>query len=121
MMAWVAAAVATLLIFSALVDAFEVVILPRRVKHGYRLARAYYRLAWIGWRWMACHLPQGWLRSGFLSAFGPLSLFGLLVVWAVELIAGFALLHWSLCTSAARRFSRWVTATSSRPARWAAR
>jgi hypothetical protein len=33
-----------------------------------------------------------------LSVFGPLSLFGLIVLWAVGLIVGFALLHWSLGT-----------------------
>jgi hypothetical protein len=34
-----------------------------------------------------------------LSVFGPLSLFGLIAVWAVALIFGFALLHWSLSTA----------------------
>ena len=31
--------------------------------------------------------------------FGPLSLFGLIAVWAAGLIFGFALLHWSLTTA----------------------
>src|SRR5207237_3784138 len=38
-------------------------------------------------------------RSGFLSIFGPVSLFGLLAVWAFGLILGFALMHWSLGTA----------------------
>ena len=37
-------------------------------------------------------------RYAFLSFFGPLSLFALMGVWAVGLITGFALLHWSLGT-----------------------
>ena len=44
-------------------------------------------------------LPPGRWRTGFLSAFGPLSLFVLVVLWAAGLIAGFALLHWSLGTA----------------------
>jgi len=98
-MAWVEAAVAVLVIGGVLSDAFEVVILPRRVRHSYRLARFYYRVAWAVWRAAARLLPGGWPRFGFLSAFGPLSLFGLLSVWAVGLIAGFALLHSALGTA----------------------
>jgi hypothetical protein len=94
-MAWVGAAVATAMILVVLVDTFEVMILPRRVLHGYRLARLYYRPAWAIWR-AAAHLftANRW-RLGFLSVFGPLSLFGLLSVWATGLIIGFALLYWS--------------------------
>ena len=44
-------------------------------------------------------LPPGRWRTGFLSAFGPLSLFVLVVLWAAGLITGFALLHWSLGTA----------------------
>ena len=34
-MKWVGASAAILLIFAVLVDAFEVVLLPRRVRHSY--------------------------------------------------------------------------------------
>src|SRR5262249_33881489 len=81
--------------------AFEVMILPRRVRRDYRLARLFYRSAWVLWRAAARLLPAGRRRNGFLSVFGPLSLFGLLTVWATGLIAGFALLHWSLGTALA--------------------
>ena len=43
--------------------------------------------------------PPGRWRTGFLSAFGPLSLFVLVVLWAVGLIFGFALVHWSIGTA----------------------
>jgi Ion channel len=82
-----------------LIDAFEVMILPRRIRHGYRLARVFYRWAWVLWRAAARLLPAGAWRSGFLGVFGPLSLFALIVVWAAGLIAGFALLQWSLGTT----------------------
>jgi hypothetical protein len=87
------------IIVGILVDAFEVMILPRRVRHGYRLARQFYRSAWILWRAGAERLPAGRWRNSFLSVFGPLSLFGLIAIWAVALIFGFALLHWSLSTT----------------------
>src|SRR5262249_31128734 len=82
-----------------LVDAFEAVVLPRRVKHNYRLARLFYQSAWVAWRAMAGRLPTGRTRSGFLSVFGPLSLFGLLCIWAFGLVLAFALLHWSFETA----------------------
>lgn len=97
-MEWIGFVAALALIVIVLVDTFEVMVLPRRVRHNFRLAPLFYRLAWVLWRSAAQLLPAGRWRYGFLSVFGPLSLFALMVVWAVGLIAGFALLHWSLGT-----------------------
>jgi hypothetical protein len=44
-MAWLGATIATALIVVVFIDAFEVMILPRRVRHGYRLATQFYRWA----------------------------------------------------------------------------
>jgi hypothetical protein len=93
-MAWLGIVVAILLIVIVFVDTFEVMILPRRVKHALRLALVFYRSTWILWRATAGLLPAGRWRNGFLSTFGPLSLFALMIVWATGLITGFALLHW---------------------------
>ncbi len=98
-MRWVGAVAAAVLMAVVLLDAFEVVLLPRRVRHGFRLARLFYRTSWTIGRTAARLLPPGRWRTGFLSAFGPLSLFVLVVLWAAGLIAGFALLHWSLGTA----------------------
>jgi hypothetical protein len=100
-MAWAGVATAVALLVVVLLDTFEVMILPRRVRHAYRLARLFYRSAWGLWRAAARLLPAGRWRNGFLGAFGPLSLFFLINVWAAGLIAGFALLHWSLGTALA--------------------
>ena len=100
-MAWLGVAAAFALIGIILIDAFEAMILPRRLRHGYRLARLFYRSTWGLWRALARRLPAGGWRQGFLSVFGPLSLFALMTVWAVGLVTGFALLHWSLDTSLA--------------------
>jgi hypothetical protein len=98
-MRWFGALIAVAMIVVVLVDAFEVVLLPRRIRHGFRLARIFFRTSWIVGRTAARLLPIGPWRTGFLSTFGPLCLFALLVVWAIGLITGFALLHWSLGTA----------------------
>jgi hypothetical protein len=95
-MSWVGLVAAAVLMAIVLVDAFEVVLLPRRVRHGFRLARLFYRASWMIGRTAARLLPPGRWRTGFLSSFGPLSLFVLVVLWASGLMVGFALLHWSL-------------------------
>jgi hypothetical protein len=91
--------VAVALMAVVFVDAFETIVLPRRVRHSYRLARLYYHSAWLLWRTSARMFSIGQWRNGFLSVFGPLSLLGLVIVWAIGLIFGFALLHWSLDTT----------------------
>ncbi len=98
-MVWVEAIVAVAMIVVVLVDAFEVVLLPRRIRHGFRLARTFFRMSWIVGRAAARLLPAGRWRTGFLSTFGPLRLFAPVVVWAGGLILGFALLHRSLGTA----------------------
>ena len=35
-------------------------------------------------------------RERFLAVYGPVSLLGLLAVWALGLVAGFAVVHWSV-------------------------
>ena len=97
-MNWLGTILALALIIGVFIDAFEVMLLPRRVRHAYRLARLYYRSAWKLWRGLANLYRAGRWRNGFLSVFGPLSLFGLLTVWATALIGGFALLHFSIAT-----------------------
>jgi hypothetical protein len=84
------------LIALVLWDAFETVLLPRRVTRHFRFARLYYVYSWTPWAALARRMPPGKRRNTFLSLFGPLSVILLIGVWAAGLIAGFALLHWSL-------------------------
>lgn len=97
-MVLIGAAAALALIALIFTDTFEMVILPRRVKHAYRLGPSFYQFSWFVWRRLGRLLPRGRWRNGFLSVFGPASLFALMGVWALGLIFGFALLHWSLGT-----------------------
>ncbi|MGE5253340.1 MAG: potassium channel family protein [Planctomycetaceae bacterium] len=76
-------------------DAFETIVLPRRVIRRIRLARLFFRYTWLpfsAWlRWISSENR----RETYLSFYGPLSLLLLLMVWATGLIFGFALLHWA--------------------------
>ncbi|HKI38739.1 MAG TPA: potassium channel family protein, partial [Gemmataceae bacterium] len=107
-MPWVGAVAAVALMGVVLLDAFEAMILPRRVSHAY-LARLFYRSTWVCWRAAARLLPVGRRRNTFLSAFGPLSLLALIGLWALGLIAAFALLHWSVGTAIAGADGRFLT------------
>jgi hypothetical protein len=86
------------LIFFVLLDAFEVVVLSRRVNRPLRLAKWFYRGTWLPWRGLARRLRPGRRREYFLGLFGPLSILVLFALWVVGLIVGFGLLHLSLRT-----------------------
>lgn len=83
------------LISTVLWDAFETVILPRSVARRFRLARLYFRGTWRPWRRIAAAIRSDGRRERFLAVYGPVSFVGLLAVWAIGLIFGFAALHWS--------------------------
>jgi hypothetical protein len=76
-------------------DAFETVVLPRTVSRRWRLARIYFRGTWRPWARIAQLFDSDNRRERFLAIYGPLSLLGLLIVWAGGLILGFTALHWS--------------------------
>lgn len=93
-----AAAGSIALILIVLWDAFEVIILPRRVTRKFRLARLFYRSTWRPWSWVGGHVSSKARRESLLGFYGPVSLVLLLVVWAAGLILGFAFLHQSIGT-----------------------
>ena len=95
MLLW--AIVGIVLIGVVLLDAFETVVLPRRVAHGAWLARL---VIWASWHLWSCPARGPW-RSGerretYLSFYGPSALLLLIGVWATGLIGGFALFLWGL-------------------------
>ena len=97
-MSALAIAAALVLLSLVLQDAFEVMLLPRRVQRKLRLMRVYFRAGWTGWTWLARRTPAGPQRERFLSVFGPLSMVVLFALWAVGLIAGFGTIEWALQT-----------------------
>jgi hypothetical protein len=83
------------LIVVVLWDVFETIVLPRRVTRRFRLTRFFYGSIWAPWSMIARRLRRSKRREIFLSVFGPLSLLGLLFLWAVTLVFGFASLQWA--------------------------
>ncbi|HKE08687.1 MAG TPA: potassium channel family protein [Candidatus Acidoferrum sp.] len=75
-------------------DAFEAIILPRRVTRKIRLARFYYKFTWISWRFYASLIHSKKRRESFLGYYGPISLLILIGVWAVGLILSFAMMQY---------------------------
>src|SRR4029077_17476760 len=75
-------------------DAFEAIILPRRVTRRFRLTRLFYRTTWKMWRFLMCFMPQRKTREALLGFYGPSSLLVLLGGWAVGLVLGFGLMQY---------------------------
>jgi Ion channel len=84
-----------LVIAVVLWDAFETVVLPRSVARRLRLTLLYFRLTWRLWRRLTVIFRSDGHRERFLAVYGPLFFLGLAAVWALGLVAGFALLQWS--------------------------
>jgi hypothetical protein len=79
-----------------LLDAFETVVLPRRVTRQFKLTAWFYRRTWIPWRKIAGHIKTASRQQSFLGYYGPLSLIMLMAFWAVGLIFSFALLQYGI-------------------------
>jgi hypothetical protein len=93
----VVAAGATLLLLAVVLwDAFETVVLPRRVSRRVRLARVYFRGTWHAWSALARRVPALERRENELAVYGPLALLALLALWVFLLIVGYGLLLWGL-------------------------
>ena len=93
-MRWVAGVAGGVLLAVVLWDAFETIILPRRVSGRIRLTKLFYRFTWKPWRGTA-RLLSGRRRDAFLSFYGPLSLILLLALWAAGIVFAFGLLQWA--------------------------
>ncbi len=74
-------------------DAFEAIILPRRVTRKFRLTRLFFKTTWGIWRTVICLIPARKTREALLGFYGPLSLLLLVAVWAVGLVFGFGLMQ----------------------------
>jgi len=75
-------------------DAFEAIILPRRVTRRFRLTRVFYKFTWKNWKFVTGLVTSRKRRETLLSFFGPLSLLMLVGVWAVGLVLAFGLMQY---------------------------
>jgi hypothetical protein len=81
-----------ILILVVLGDAFETMVLPRRVTRRLRLARLFFRYSWKFWLIVARLIPSRRGMETFLGFFGPLSVLILIILWATGLVFGFAIM-----------------------------
>jgi hypothetical protein len=88
-------ALGVVLILIVLGDAFETIVLPRRVTRPISLARLFYQSTWLAWSGAVRSIFSSKRQETFLSWYGPLSLLLLLILWATCLIIGFGLIHWA--------------------------
>jgi hypothetical protein len=90
----VAFAAGVILILVVIWDAFEAIILPRRVTRRFRITRLFYKTSWSIWKFAACLVTARKARESLLGFFGPISLLILVGIWALGLILGFGLLQY---------------------------
>ncbi|HXM11174.1 MAG TPA: potassium channel family protein [Terriglobales bacterium] len=95
-MHWWASIAGIVLIYLILMDAFETVVLPRRIRRSFRIASLFYKRTWRFWTNAGQHIKSPFRREGFLAYYGPLSLIVLLGFWALGLIIGFACVQYGL-------------------------
>jgi Ion channel len=74
-------------------DAFEAIILPRRVTRKFRLTRFYFRTSWALWTSIIGLISSRKIRESYLGFYGPISLLVLVGVWAVGLVISFGLMQ----------------------------
>lgn len=75
-------------------DAFEAILLPRRVTRKIRITRFYYQYTWVTWRFYASLIRSKKRKESFLGYYGPISLLVLIAVWACGLIVSFAMMQY---------------------------
>ena len=83
------------LVFVVLRDAFETIVLPRRVSGRVRVSKVFYQLTWKPWAAIGRRMPNGERRESYLSTYGPISLLVLIGLWGTILVMGFALVLWA--------------------------
>lgn len=93
---WILGSIGAALGLIVLWDAFETILVPRRIGRRVRLTRYFYMVTWRSWRWLALRVRRPSRREALLGSYGPLSLLLLLACWAFGLIVAFALLQWAV-------------------------
>ncbi len=90
------AVVGLALVWLALYDVFQSVIVPRAVNRRWRAAAHLTRAAWRVWRALARTISDGVRRENFLSTFAPFNLVASLAMWVVMLVVGFGCVLFAL-------------------------
>jgi hypothetical protein len=88
--------VGSLLLAFVLLDAFQTIILPRRPVGRFRITWLFFLATWYLWTTIVGILPVRRSREQMYSAYGPLALLVLFIVWAALLIVAYALIFLGL-------------------------
>jgi hypothetical protein len=73
-------------------DIFQSIVLPRPSVRKVQLARPLVRSLWPVWRWVAQRSSRVERSEGRMAVFGPVALILLVLIWAVALVFGYALI-----------------------------
>jgi len=92
------ALIGIIIILAIFADAFETIILPRRVNRRIRLSSLFFRTLWKIWKKGDTLFQSFFETKDYLGFYGPLSLIILFSLWAIALIVGFAFLNFGLHT-----------------------
>src|ERR1700732_3637920 len=82
-----------------LIDAFEAIILPRRVTRKIRVTRLFYRTTWGFWKAVVSKIPSRKTREALLGGYGPCSLLLLIAIWALGLVLSFGMMQYGAGTA----------------------
>src|ERR1700731_1646229 len=77
-----------------LIDAFEAIILPRRVTRKIRVTRLFFRTTWAFWKAAVGKIPSRKTREALLGGYGPCSLLLLIALWALGLVFSFGMMQY---------------------------
>jgi hypothetical protein len=84
------------LVLATLFDVFQSVVLPRPSVGRVRISFTLVRLGWRAWRRLAQRPRKLQTREAALAAFAPMTVVALLILWALALILGYALMYTGL-------------------------
>ena len=76
------------IILVVLLDAFETVVLPRRVQRHFRITVWFYRYTWVPYAKLASHIHSQRRRESMLGYFGPLSMIAINAVRCASVSRG---------------------------------
>lgn len=96
MTSFLALAGGALLLVLVVQDAFEVMLLPRRVQRRWRFVSFYFYGTWALWRALGRMQSAGARRERLLSIYGPLAMSLLFALWAIGLIVAFGAIQWGM-------------------------
>jgi hypothetical protein len=101
----IAGVLGIILLLAAVSDAFQTVVVARHARKLPAITRTFYQLTWAPLAASARLIRSELHRARYLGMYGPLSLLLLLSLWAVSLMAAFALLQRSVGLELGGRYS----------------